>query len=75
MGYPGWLWSYGIDYSQRQNDIDKIYQGNFGETYGADYLVIGPDERQQWPNLNEAYFKANFPLVLETGEYQVFKLK
>lgn len=75
MGYPGWLWSYGIDYGQRQNQVDKIYQGDLSETFGADYLVIGPDERAQWPKLNEAYFKANFPVVLERGEYQIFKLK
>ena len=28
MSYPGWLWSYGINYSQREADLGRIYSGS-----------------------------------------------
>ena len=27
LGYPGWMWSRGLDYSQRSADIERIYSG------------------------------------------------
>lgn len=27
MGWTGWLWSYGLDYGPRQEDVDTAYQG------------------------------------------------
>jgi hypothetical protein len=76
MSYPGWLWSYGINYAQREADIRKIYDG--GPTalallhrYHADYVVIGPNEvRLLNPNLD--YFSANFKLAVHTAHYQIF---
>jgi hypothetical protein len=80
MGYPGWLWTYGIDYLPRQNEVDQIYLGSLQaktliEKYDLDYVVIGPDEKTTFPQLNEAYFAANFPLAIDFGPTKVFKLK
>ncbi|MDZ4228840.1 MAG: hypothetical protein U1C50_01135, partial [Patescibacteria group bacterium] len=60
MGYPGWLWTYGIDYLPREANVAKLYQGNdqLLDQYQVDYVVIGPDEKNMWPDLNEAYFNA-----------------
>ena len=77
MGYPGWLWTYGINYLPRQADVDRMYQGN-GELlrqYRIDYVVIGPDEKSMWPNLNEAYFSANFSLIFNENGYKIFQVK
>jgi len=76
MGYPGWLWTYGIDYLSRQADVIKMYQGNVVllDQYQVGYVVIGPDEKALWPDLNEAYFSANFPLVFDEAGYKVFKV-
>jgi uncharacterized membrane protein len=76
MSYPGWLWSYGINYGQREADIRKIYDG--GATalallhrYHADYVVVGPNEMAMLhPNLD--YFTTNFRLALHTEHYQIF---
>jgi len=76
MSYPGWLWSYGINYGQREVDIRKIYDG--GATalallhrYHADYVVVGPNEMAMLhPNLD--YFTTNFRLALHTEHYQIF---
>jgi hypothetical protein len=76
MSYPGWLWSYGINYGQREADIRTIYDG--GATalallhhYHADYVVVGPNEMAMLhPNLD--YFTTNFRLALHTEHYQIF---
>ncbi|HEV3096486.1 MAG TPA: hypothetical protein VG104_05015 [Candidatus Dormibacteraeota bacterium] len=76
MGYPGWLWSYGINYIRREADIRRIYDG--GATalellhhYHADYVVIGPNEMATLhPNLD--YFNTDFRLALHTAHYEIY---
>ena len=76
MSYPGWLWSYGINYTQREADIARIYQGapeaiDLLRHYHADYIVIGPTERSVFePNID--YFTTKFRLVLHTQNYDVY---
>lgn len=77
MGYPGWLWTYGIDYSPRQAETEAIYRGD-GEIltrYPIEYVVIGPDEKAAWPGLNQNYFTANFPLVFDQNGYKIFQVR
>jgi len=74
--YPGWLWSYGIDYIQRELDIARIYKGvpetlDLLRQYHADYIMIGPNERSAFqPNVD--YFNAHFRLVLHTQNYDIY---
>ena len=76
MSYPGWLWSYGINYSQREADVARIYQGGSAALallhhYHADYVVIGPHEMADLhPNVD--YFASNFRLVVRTANYQIY---
>jgi len=78
MSYPGWLWSYGINYNQREADIARIYQGDASAIdllhhYHADYVVIGPDELANLhPNVE--YFNARFPVLLKTATYTVYRV-
>ncbi|OGD63207.1 hypothetical protein A2160_05425 [Candidatus Beckwithbacteria bacterium RBG_13_42_9] len=79
MGYQGWLWTYGINYQERENDIKKIFSGgseagNLLKKYQINYVVIGPDERQEkkW-SLNENFFEKNFSLVLSEKDYKIFQ--
>jgi uncharacterized membrane protein len=76
MSYPGWLWSYGINYAQREADIARIYNGGpeaggLLSQYHADYIVIGPAERSAF-HPNVAYFNAQFKLVLHTPNYDIY---
>ena len=54
----------------------RIYRGGAAaldllHRYHADYLVIGPDERNTMqPDVD--YFNAEFRLVLQTANYQIF---
>jgi hypothetical protein len=76
MSYPGWLWSYGINYSQREADLARIYNGGplaleLVRRYHADYVVIGPNERSTFhPNVD--YFKTQFRLLLHTPNYDIY---
>jgi hypothetical protein len=76
MSYPGWLWSYGIDYSARESDLSRIYAGgaqalSLLHKYHVDFLVIGPEERRSL-SANQAYFDSQFRLVLRTANYAVY---
>ena len=79
MSYPGWLWSYGINYAQREADIARIYHGDPGtpeilRRYQADYIVVGPSERSLLkPNVD--YFNAQFRLVLHTLNYDIYAVR
>jgi len=76
MSYPGWLWSYGINYTQREADLARIYNGGASglqllHHYRADYVVIGPNEMATLhPNLT--YFNTSFRLALRTANYEVY---
>src|SRR6202022_3499526 len=76
MSYPGWLWSYGINYSHREADIQRIYAGGamaltLLHQYHADYVVAGPNEIAAFPP-TVAYFNTTFRVVLHTANYQIY---
>ncbi|HEX6278631.1 MAG TPA: hypothetical protein VFZ49_01330 [Pyrinomonadaceae bacterium] len=77
MRYPGHLSSHGIDYRQREEDVKRMYRGGpdateLLEKYGIEYVVISPEERSLGPN--EAFF-SRFPIVAQSGDYRVHKIK
>jgi hypothetical protein len=78
MSYRGWLWTYGIDYSQREQDLAHVFAGDSQalqllHRYHVSYVVIGPDELQTW-HANLDYFQTNFPLLLRTANYQIYRV-
>lgn len=77
MGYPGHIWTHGIDFGQREADIRKIYSGSPDATsllskYGVDYVVIDPQEHSVMP-VNTAFF-SRYPEVVNIGEYHLYKI-
>jgi len=77
MGYPGHIWTHGIDFGQREADIRKIYSGspdaaNLLSKYGVDYVVIDPQEHSAMP-VNTAFF-SRYPEVANIGEYHLYKI-
>lgn len=78
MGYPGHIWTHGIDFGPRETDIKKIYSGspdaiNLLSKYGVDYVVIDPQEHSVMP-VNTAFF-SRYPEVVNIGEYHLYKIK
>ena len=77
MRYPGNLYSYGIDYGEREDDLKKIYQGGpqadgLLAKYGIDYVLVSPVESQLAPNQN--YF-SKYPVIAEAGSARVYKVR
>ena len=81
MGYPGWLWTWGLPYpDQRQRDVIAMYKGGpSGESllqrYGVKYVVIGPQELTE-VGANVPYYRSRYPEVYRSpqGEYEIFKV-
>lgn len=79
MGYPGWLWSYGFDYATEQRDLYTIFAYGPGtpellQKYGVDYVVVGPDERQEY-NVNYNAFSQRYRVIIRTVNYTVFDVR
>ena len=77
MGYPGHVWTHGIDFGPREDEIKRIYAGGVDAPtllakYRVDYVVIGPQEHSV-VNPNVQFF-AGYPEVANVGEYHLFKI-
>jgi hypothetical protein len=76
LGYPGWMWSQGLAYQERERALSAIFAlaedaPRLLRQYGVDYVVIGPDERQRF-SANLAGYRARFPTLLRTENYEIF---
>jgi hypothetical protein len=77
MGYPGHIWTHGLDFGPREAEIKLIYGGApdapaLLEKYGVDYVVVGPQEVGiVHPNLD---FFSRYPEVANIGEYHLYKV-
>lgn len=77
MGYPGHIWTHGIDSGPREADIKRIYAGSPNAPallakYGVDYVVVDPQERSVMP-VNDAFF-SRYQEVTTVGEYHLYKV-
>jgi hypothetical protein len=77
MGYPGHIWTHGLDYTQRESEIRRIYAGGSDaplllQKYGVQYAVLGPQEREQL-SVNESFF-SQYQIVAEVGGYRLYKI-
>jgi len=78
MGYPGHVWTHGLEFVQREGEIRRIYLGSpdapqLLKNYGVDYAVIGPLERVVTPP-NEQFF-SQFEKVEQVGDYSLYKIR
>lgn len=78
MGYPGHIWTHGLEFLQREGEIKRIYLGapdadQLLNSYGVEYAVVGPHERIVTP-VNDAFFR-KFQMVGEVGEYRLYKIR
>ncbi len=78
MGYPGHIWTHGLEFARREGEIKRIYLGapdaeQLLKNYGVDYAVVGPLERIVTPP-NEQFF-SRFEKVEQVGDYSLYKIK
>ena len=78
MGYRGWLWSHGFNYSQREADVWLMYSGGphsleLLQNYNVTYAVIGPSESTEF-RANKQFFAQHFERVQQTDHYTIYKI-
>src|ERR1051325_4371018 len=78
MGYPGHIWTHGLEFVQRESEIRRIYLGapdaeQLIRNYGIEYAVVGPQE-DVVTHVNEQFF-TRFQKVGEVGEYTLYKIR
>src|SRR5215831_5669937 len=76
LGYPGWMWSRGLNYSERGADVQRIYSGApeaeaLLRQYGVDYVLIGPAELASL-KVNEQFW-SKYTKLSQTGAYRVYQ--
>lgn len=80
LGYPGWIWTYGIsDWYSKGQDVQTMLQGGAAtpelvRRYHVSYVVIGPQERLAPFSASDAYWAAQGALVYSNSEYHVYRL-
>jgi hypothetical protein len=77
LGYPGHIWTHGLEFTQRESEIRRIYAGApdakaILKKYGVNYLVVSPLERNLM-NVNEQIL-SKFEIVGEVGGYRLYKI-
>ena len=78
MRYSGHLASHGIDYGEREEQVKRIYSGGgvadmlLGQN-GIEYVLVSPEERNSMKATDLAF--AKYPVVAESGQYRVYKIK
>ena len=79
MGYPGWIWTWGLPDNHRQADVVAMFRG--GSTtdemlrkYHVSYVVIGPTEidARNGPGANLSWWELHHKVVYRSLDYQVF---
>jgi hypothetical protein len=78
MGYPGHIWTHGLEFAQREGEIRRIYAGapdaeELIKSYGIDYVVVGPLEKLVM-RVNEPFF-SRYHKIGEVGEYRLYETK
>jgi hypothetical protein len=80
LGYPGWIWTYGIsDWVGHEQDVQAMLQGrpealDLVRRYNVKYVVIGPQELAAPFSASEVYWQSNGVLVYSNAEYHVYKI-
>ncbi len=77
MGYPGHVWTHGLEFAPRESEILRVYAGTpdaaaILRKYGVAYVVVSPLERNIM-NVDERFF-SNFEIVGEVGGYRLYKI-
>jgi hypothetical protein len=79
MGYPGHLWTHGIDYANRESQMERIFKGDrdwseLARNIGITHIYWGENEKSKYGAFNPAW---HFRLknVSRSREIQAYDLQ
>ena len=77
MGYPGHIWTHGLEFVERESEIRRFYGGfqdafKVQQKYKITNAVVGPHERN-FTNVNDQFF-SRFQTLGAAGEYELYKI-
>jgi len=75
LGFYGWVWSHGLNYQERADDINRIYQGDQNaeqliSKYRISYITDGPYERSNF-DINRS-FLSKFPQIFLDSDWRIY---
>ncbi len=78
LGYPGHIWSQGLDAGGREQDVRAFYGGGplaeqVLDRHAIDYAILGPQERAELSP--DIAWLGRFPVVLEQGAYRLLRVR
>ncbi len=76
-GTGAFLYYHGIDYTSRMDDIKLIYenveeQEDLLKQYKVDYILVGPEERVSYPDLQEELIRQRYPHIYQENEIVLY---
>lgn len=79
LGYTAWVYNYGFDYSQREEDLALMYMGGpvaerLLQQYNISYVFIGDNENLKY-NTNIYWYKKKYPVAFIDGQNYIFKVE
>lgn len=79
MGYGGWLWTRGIDYTKRMDSLKKFYQSPmqnkiFLDTWRVSYMLFDPTAAHEY-KAEKTDFEVLFPKQFEAGRFTLFRVE
>lgn len=78
LGYPGHVYSHGLDYLQVEKAIGEIYVGADSanehlRSFAVDYIVVGPHERQKFGNTLD-WLENRYPVFIQSENCIVYEV-
>lgn len=78
MGFPGLLWVHGINYQEREKEINQIFQGkdnaiNLIQKNNISFVVL-EDYQPNNLNINREFFN-KFPILIKNNYYTVYQVR
>ncbi len=80
MGYPGWLWSWGINYVSRERQVQAILMGK-PEAQAAiqalhfDYVIVRKNEEIDRKPINHDFLKTQFQLLRDKSGWEIYSIR
>ncbi len=78
VGYPGWLWTKGFPYSERENRIREYYQNPSLNSaliheFNIKYVLIDLQAKNDW-DADTQWLENNLSKIFSAGQYTLYRI-